>query len=145
MFPQLPSIVDNLTSAGIIDFDAESYVKGVQPRYIGAPKNYLPFEQPLPAFQPPQYGLSSKSLQQPHKDELVHKTESTIPAWKKALTGLLIAGLVTAAVLKFRKGSTNATATITAASKTVSDKAKSAGNWIKDTFNKVFQRTPKVK
>ncbi len=100
MVSNLPSALDNLASNGIINFDADAYVKGETPRYVGNPgQACLPFEQPLPAF--PQQGRVPQIPEQPKKDEFVHKKEEKgNPSWKKALAFVLVAGA--AAFLGFR-------------------------------------------
>ena len=134
-FPKLPSTIDRLTSEGIIDFDAESYYKGTQPRYIGAPKEYLPFDEPLPARRMQHYGPSAKLHDQPHHDELVKHEESKTPEWKKILTGSLVLALIAAAGYKLTKGGSKI-------GQSISNGTKTSKDWIKNTFNKVFKRTP---
>lgn len=138
MFPQLPSTIDNLTSAGIIDFDAESYVKGTAPRYIGAPRACLPFEQPLPVFQAPNKGIPGLP-NQPKKDEFVHKAEGT-PAWKKTLAGLLVAGLIAAVALKFTKKGSKLDKFAANSKKLISEKTKSFKEWFKTTYKNIKNR-----
>lgn len=44
------SSIDNLAANGILNFDADAYVKGTPARYVGKPPGYsvdLPFDQPL--------------------------------------------------------------------------------------------------
>lgn len=53
------SSLDKLAQAGIINFDADAYVKGTTPRFVGKPEGetYLPFDAPLTGF--PMYGTSA--------------------------------------------------------------------------------------
>lgn len=148
MFPSLPSTIDSLTSGGVIDFDAESYIKGVPPRYIGAPKTYLPFEQPLPGYVVPNLGAPAKLHEQPHKDELVK--EQKTPSWKKLLAGLLAASLVIFAGYKLKQKGTKAVEAVKNTPKTVAGwfkgkaKTQQAGAAASEAVNKtkgIFART----
>lgn len=42
--------LDSLAANGIINFDADAFIKGTPPRYVGSPEEplYLPFDKPLP-------------------------------------------------------------------------------------------------
>ncbi|MFA7659263.1 MAG: hypothetical protein WCY19_07500 [Candidatus Gastranaerophilaceae bacterium] len=108
--------LDNLAKNGVINFDADSYIKGVPPRYVGDPDGYvgLPFEQPLPAMQ----GTGQLSGQ-PSKDAFVKHDEVKTSAtdWKKALMGVILAGLATFGVLKAGKIYKNRKATKAAKAK----------------------------
>lgn len=88
--------LDNLASNGIIDFDADSYVRGTPPKYVGSPSApaCLPFEKPLmaePSFMPP---VGTRLSGQPAKDEFGHHNKKHILNWKQALTGVIVAGLL---------------------------------------------------
>lgn len=102
------SSFDNLAANGIIDFDAEAYIKGTKPRYVGNPEscNQLPFEQPLPG-NPCGYGIQpGKQLEgEPEVDAFIHRekhkskeagehneSEHSSP-WKPFVAGGLITAL----------------------------------------------------
>jgi len=92
------STLDHLAAHGVIDFDADAYIKGTTPRYVGNPDLgcELPLERPLPVVFNGPYPIA---YAQPRTDAFVHtneaKKESTNPNWKKVLAGLLIAaGLI---------------------------------------------------
>lgn len=53
------SSLDTLATTGVIDFDADAYVKGAKPRYVGNPGagQYLPLEQPINS--PANFGIKS--------------------------------------------------------------------------------------
>lgn len=99
--------LDNLAANGIIDFDAEAYVKGVPPRFVGHQERYigLPGEMPLMA-EPPIYGVhpGSHLSGHPHKDgfEYPEIEEGSNPSWKKALMTVLLSGLAVIGAVKYR-------------------------------------------
>ena len=136
MVSNLPTSLDNLTSNGVINFDAEAYIKGTHAKNIASP-SYLPFEQPLNAFGSP--GQAPTMHQgQPRQDEFVTKHESSAaPAdWKKAATAVLIAGLAVFGGIKFKskisalfaKKPPTAATTPTAANATTTTAATAATN-----------------
>ena len=98
---ELPSALDNLAANKIIDFDADAYVKGETPRYVGNPPiEGLPFETPLPAFRE---GEAPKFHEQPKHDKFINKERkevggknekksTKVAAWKKVLAGILLVG-----------------------------------------------------
>lgn len=96
----LPIAADALAVNGILDFDADAYIKGTRPRYVGRPRpmQYPPFEQPLMAYPAPYVAPAIHS--QPHKDELVKHT--SLHSWKKALLGALVAGVAIFGALKYK-------------------------------------------
>lgn len=111
MFPQLPSNLDMLASAGVIDFDAESYIQGTPARYWGAPQQNLPLETPLPVMpyrgntgyngipgQPP-----AVLPGQPTRDSF-GPAKSKTSNWKKVLTGVTCALLLGAGLFKLKGG-----------------------------------------
>lgn len=116
MFPQLPSNLDMLASAGIIDFDAQSYIQGTPARYWGAPQTYLPLETPLPQMpykgntgyngipgQPPLVGPAAVLPSQPAQDIFGHPSvKSKTATWKKVLAGVSTAVLVGLAAFKLK-------------------------------------------
>jgi len=97
---EIPIGLDNLATSGIIDFDANAYIKGTKPRYVGRPQstNYPPFERPSQAYpvhqEPPLVAHS-----QPIKDELVKHDKQS---WKKVLLGALAAGVTLLGVVKLK-------------------------------------------
>jgi len=105
MVSNLPTALDNLASSGIIDFDADAYVKGTPARYVGNPDpaaGYLPFDQPLPAF-PAQYGPAPQLPAQPRQDAFVtHNKEEGLPSWKKALAVVVLGGFAVLAGVKHK-------------------------------------------
>lgn len=90
--------LDNLAINGVINFDADSYVKGQPPRYVGNPNGYngLPLDQPLMAA-PQAYGVNpgTQLSGQPSKDAFINhgENEHSRPSWKALLTGVALAGL----------------------------------------------------
>lgn len=91
--------LDNLAANGIIGFDADAYVKGTTPRYVGNPyKEYrgLPFEEPLP-IMPAQHGISGgpKLGGEPEKDAFISHEEpkSNHTSLKSMIAGITVAGL----------------------------------------------------
>lgn len=99
--------LDNLATNGIIDFDAEAYVKGLPPRFIGRPERYvgLPGEMPLMA-EPPTYGVypGAHLSGHPRKDgfENHEGEEDRNPGWKKALMTVLLSGLAIIGAVRYR-------------------------------------------
>lgn len=99
--------LDNLAANGVIDFDAEAYVKGLPPRFIGRPERYvgLPGEMPLMA-EPPTYGVypGSHLSGHPGRDGFEHHevNEDGNPSWKKALATVLVAGLAVIGAVRYR-------------------------------------------
>jgi hypothetical protein len=97
--------LDNLAANGIIDFDADSYVKGKAPRYVGDPDGYtgLPLDRPLMA-EP--YGISpgAQLSGHPARDAFVNHGDKHHgnPTWKKALAAVLIAGLAVFGGIKYK-------------------------------------------
>lgn len=95
---------DSLAANGIINFDADAYIRGTTPRYVGNPNmgNGLPFEQPLnamPSFPP----LGSQLPHQPIKDEFSHeKHEKKEKDWKELLTLGVIGGTAVYAGIKYK-------------------------------------------
>lgn len=98
--------LDNLAANGVIDFDAEAYVKGLPPRFIGHQENYigLPGEMPLMA-EPPIHGVypGAHLSGHPAKDGFEHhKDENDNPSWKKALMTVLLTGLAVVGAVRYR-------------------------------------------
>lgn len=92
------SALDNLSANGIINFDANAFIKGEPAKYVAPTAEYLPFDQPLNVLgsTPPYGGPVLK--RQPQHDAFVNKSEDNEnqPAahnWKKAATAVLVATL----------------------------------------------------
>jgi hypothetical protein len=94
--------LDALAANGVINFDADAFVSGASPRYVGSlPQNYLPFDRPLgnyptaPALLP----NGTKIKGQPKKDEMVTtpdgKQEKKTQTWQKVCLGILGAAVLT--------------------------------------------------
>lgn len=101
MVSQFYTPLDSLARNGIIDFDADAYIRGTTPRYVGKPNDvpYLPFDQPLPELAP----APIKPHIQPRKDEFVKEEESgSNPHWKTTLAQLLFATLAVAGGIKYK-------------------------------------------
>lgn len=104
----IQSQLDTLSQNGILNFDADAYVKGTSPRYAGElPKQYLPFDRPLGCYptQPMLLPPGTKLPEQAKTDEMVKngnepKKTST---WKKVLFGLLGVGLIIGGGYKIAK------------------------------------------
>lgn len=94
--------LDNLAASGVINFDADAYIKGTPPRYAGPSENYLPFDKPL--FAEPQfYGIApGEHMQGSGRDAFVthDKKQSSGPTFKQVLAGLLATGLAGFAAFK---------------------------------------------
>ena len=93
--------LDALASNGILNFDADAFVSGASPRYVGGlPQNYLPFDRPLgnyptaPALLP----NGTKIKEQPKKDEVVTtpdgKPVKKTKTWQKIGLGVVAAVVV---------------------------------------------------
>lgn len=92
------SSLDSLATSGVINFDADAFLKGTSPRFVGSPSN-----QYLPGEQPPSYGVTpgSKLNGEPERDAFVkHEKENTPPKWISMLTGFLVATLGVFGVVK---------------------------------------------
>lgn len=99
MFTGLPSSLDQLASENVINFDAESYIKGTPARYIGSPHNTsIPFEQPLPAF--PQG--TPHIRRQPDQDVFEHGSAPKRD-WKGLLFAVIVSGLIALGGVKAAK------------------------------------------
>lgn len=140
--------LDNLAVNGVLNFDADAYIKGTPPRYIGHPNNGngIPFEQPLP-YAPMYPPLGAQLPHQPIHDEFKSESHNKPVGWKEVLTLGIVGSLAVAAGLKFKKGivklfskkapkvTTPPPATSTAAS-TTAKKSKSITNlfnWFKNS------------
>lgn len=93
------SSLDGLASNGVINFDADAYVKGTTPRYVGNPfgSQYLPFDQPI-ITSPNYYGIApgANLSGHPSTDAFVSKGEGKeghqLP-WNKIIAGGIIGSL----------------------------------------------------
>ncbi|HNW26764.1 MAG TPA: hypothetical protein PLG15_02125 [Candidatus Gastranaerophilaceae bacterium] len=78
----VPTALDNLAANGVINYDANAYIRGEKPKYGINPQMKAP-------------GLkmdsNAKMQEQPQKDEFKNSIEK-IPSWKKILTGVLLVG-----------------------------------------------------
>lgn len=97
------SSLDNLAANNIIDFDADSYIKGRPPRYVGNPEGYvgLPFERPLPACN--EFGVmpGPHIHGEPKHDSFVHSgNEGGTPDWKGFMFGALLTTLAAVGLYK---------------------------------------------
>lgn len=161
--------LDALAANNIIDFDAESYIKGRPPRYVGNPDGYvgLPFERPLPACN--EYGVmpGPHIHGEPKHDSFVHSEhEGGTPDWKGFMFGALLTTLAAVGLYKHSdkirswlskkiapnssvtppKTSPTAPAPAPAAATNATPQAqttdkKSFGQKIKDGFSKVKEKT----
>ena len=98
MVSNLPSALDNLAANGVINFDADAYIQGKPARYVGEPKAYLPFDQPLNVYQ------GGPLSGQPAHDTFVNQLDKPAgPAdWKQAATAVLLAGLAVFVGVKYK-------------------------------------------
>lgn len=73
--------LDNLASNGIINFDADAFVRGTEPRYAGkpGPTPQLPLDQPIMDYDPKSYGVNagSKLHGEPANDAFIRHGESS--------------------------------------------------------------------
>ena len=101
--------LDNLAANGIIDFDAESYIKGAPAKYVGNPTGYvgLPLDRPLlePSYQG--YGVTAGAQLSGHpsNDAFVNheETKSSGIPWKGILAGVTLGSLIIFAGVKCKK------------------------------------------
>ena len=143
--------LDNLAANGVINYDADAFVKGANPRFVGDPDGqlHLPFEQPLMTYEPMPSGYGPQLVPQAGKDEFRKASghsegnKSNLD-WKKALFGAIIGGGAIFGGVKlynFKKNRAAAKAKkeaqkIAAAASNAPDTAKKAG-FIKRTWNKI--------
>src|SRR5574344_832156 len=94
------SMTDNLVSRGILNGDANAFVKGTAPRYGGNPfpKEYMPLDQPVLTPMTPGFGYSGGMYLpgQPLSDAFVYNN-NTNKSTKKTLP--LIAMILSAGAL----------------------------------------------
>lgn len=143
------SSLDRLAQAGIINFDADAYVKGTAPRFVGKPEGetYLPFDQPLTGF--PMYGIpSSHNLSgEPSADAFVHRENGHgsenkgihIPL-KEALTAGLVGGLALFAGIKIKNAITKNKPELKEAGKKAEGFLKKAANSVVNFSKNIWKR-----
>lgn len=106
-----PSL-DALASNGVVNFDANAFLKGTTPRYYGSPNEgqvYLPGDQPL--FNSPEipaYGIAGgENLKgQPNKDAFLareHEKGEINVSTKNIITAGIVGALALFAGSKFKK------------------------------------------
>lgn len=101
--------LDSLATNGIINFDADAFIKGTPPRFAGSPEApvYLPGEQPLNTFEPSRPHEGGPKLQgEAEKDAFIHKDAENNEggtSWKKILTIGLLSGLAIFGASKLKK------------------------------------------
>lgn len=142
MFPSLPSSNDMLAQFGVINYDADSYIKGEPPRYAGSSDFHLPGDMPLPGFVPTIPGGTPKINQQPQKDEFVPSSMKNIP-WKTALAITAAAALAIFAGVKFKAGKKAAAQATDGILKTIAKPFKAVGAWFKSIFSKTKSKLSK--
>ena len=142
--------LDMLAQAGVIDFDAPSYITGQSPRYVGNPASPNPFIQGVP--QP-------KLPEQPQVDDFKHEVPKDNgmvknPSWKKwlfgalALGGLIFGGYKCRNLIKsgwtkltnFLTGKTTASSTSSGFWKSTKDALKKGWDATKDFFVKGWNK-----
>lgn len=88
------SSLDSLANYGVIDFDADAYIKGTKARYVGRPNGgeYLPLDQPLYS---PNYGIAPGAhlSGHPSQDAFVDRGETKRTSWNGIFAGGIIAAL----------------------------------------------------
>lgn len=97
--------LDNLAANGIIDFDADAYVKGTPPRYSGNPRGYVGPIEDMPLMASPSYGVypGAHLSGHPQHDAFVnHEEKHSNPGWKRALMTILVAGLAVVGGIKYK-------------------------------------------
>lgn len=89
--------LDILASGGVINFDADAFVNGTSPRFVGKPEGnlYLPFDRPLPALPDAGEIKAGNHLKgHPDADAFISKEKEHKPiSWKAVLTGILAGAL----------------------------------------------------
>jgi len=123
--------LDSLASGGIINFDADAFVKGTKPRYVGNPgaEIYLPGDTPL--YFNPTYGIKpgANLHGEPSTDAFIERGEhkqNSLPSFSTIIAGGLVA------TIAFLTGSKIKSLFTTKDSKKC--------NTIKDFFNKSKER-----
>ena len=100
---------DSLANNRIVNFDADSYITGAAPRYVGAPDApmELPFDRPLTPCTGPGFlgcsGFNARLSSQPSRDAFVSRgahSKSSVSPWIVGVLGSL--GLITLAGVIFK-------------------------------------------
>lgn len=90
--------LESLSKSGIIDFDADAYIKNGVSKPVETESSYLPFDKPLVPIASP-YGITpGEQLKgEPSKDAFVsHKEkEHSKSNWKQILGGIIAGGIAT--------------------------------------------------
>lgn len=102
------STLDNLVANGVLNFDADAYVRGQGPRYMGNPfgTQELPFDQPICPSPYPYYGGGYVPMMssQPRADAFINRFEhSDANSLKEVLVYGGIAGLIIYGIHKANK------------------------------------------
>ena len=82
--------LDACAAAGVLNFDAPSYIRGTNPRYVGNPE-LANITGQIPNIKP-----------QPQKDEFNTDTPYHNPSWKKLAFGIFAGGIALLGLYKFR-------------------------------------------
>lgn len=100
--------LDSLAANGIISFDADSYVKGTKPRFVGNPESGI--SSPLQQASPAQSVTPGEKLSgEPVKDAFVKRedeNEHKGSSLAKILTGAAVGALAVFTGMKIRSGFT---------------------------------------
>jgi len=135
---------DNLAANGVLNFDADAYIRGTAPRYVGNPNsgNAIPFEQPLmPGPYYPQLGAQLPL--QPRRDEFAPHEKHKKAGLKEVLALSIVGSLAIYAGVKFKNGikklfsskktKTPATAAVSAATTASTKNKKGIFKWFKNS------------
>lgn len=117
--------LDNLAANGIINFDADAYVNGTEPRFYGSPRlnTCLPLDNPI--FPGPAYGITAGPHLSGHptSDAFIskggHGTKQF--SFEKILTVGIVAALLTSCFSKIKSTFTRK-----------SEKPSKVGTWLKE-------------
>ena len=82
--------LDACAAAGVLNFDAPSYIRGTNPRYVGNPE-LANITGQIPNIKP-----------QPQKDEFNTDTPYHNPSWKKLAFGIFAGGIALLGLYKFK-------------------------------------------
>lgn len=104
------SSLDNLVANGVLNFDADSYVKGEAPKYYGNPfgRAELPFDQPIGpsfnAYYPYGAGYAPVMQPQPNADAYINRHEhSSLNSLKEVAVYGFVGGLIIYGLHKLNK------------------------------------------
>lgn len=119
------SSLDNLVANGVLNFDADAYVRGEAPRYYGNPfgSQAMPFDQPITPYPyaSPYYGggYAPVMAPQPSVDAYINRHEhSSTNSLKELLGYTFVGGLIIYGIHKLNK----------------------LGGFFKDKFDKIFTK-----